>query len=354
MKIAMVSTPFISVPPEKYGGTELVVYELVEGLAANGHDVTLFATGGASTAAELRFLYREPQWPPCPLTELNHVSWAVSEILADGTFDIVHVHSAFALTALRTFPGLPLVYTVHHAREEEFSDFYRYFPDAYFIAISANQKRLEVPFPRCDVIHHGLDPRRYEWSAEPGDHVCFLARFARIKGPHVAIDAAEKAGVPIQLAGETHPSEREFAEKEVVPRLEHPRVAHVGCLDHRGKVALLQSSRALLAPIDWEEPFGLFLIEAMLCGCPPVAFPRGSVPEIVEPGVTGFVVETADEMAEAIRPGGVVDSFDRERCRERAAERFSRSRFVSDHERTYAKVQANRAGKMVHPEIEGV
>jgi glycosyltransferase involved in cell wall biosynthesis len=338
MRIAMISTPFLSVPPRDYGGTELVVYELVEGLTAKGHDVTLFATGDSSTTATLRAFYPKPQWPPDPYTDANHVSWAMAEIFADGGFDVIHAHSALALPLCRLIPNLPLVYTLHHAREESLSAFYQSFSEAFYVAISQNQKRLEIPLRHCEVIYHGLDPERFQWSATARDYVCFMGRFAQVKGLHTAIDVAEKAGVPIAVAGEIHPVDQEFGQREVLPRLEKPHVDFLGCLDMPRKIPLLRHARALLAPIEWEEPFGLILIEAMLSGCPVVAFGRGSVPELVEPGVTGFIARSADEMVEMIRPGGVLDSFDRRQCRERAVERFSRARLVSDHEDFYARV----------------
>jgi glycosyltransferase involved in cell wall biosynthesis len=337
MRIAMISTPFLSVPPRDYGGTELVVFELVEGLTARGHDVTLFATGDSSTSATLRAFFPKPQWPPDPYTDANHISWAMAEIFADGAFDVIHAHSALALPSCRLRPDLPLVYTLHHAREEILSAFYQNFSEAFYVAISENQKRLEIPLRHCEVIYHGLDPHRFQWSSRPRNHVCFMGRFARVKGLHTAIDVAEKAGLRIAVAGEIHPVDHAFGESEVLPRLEKPHVDFMGCLDTSRKVPLLRDARALLAPIEWEEPFGLILIEAMLSGCPVVAFPRGSVPELVEPGVTGFIADSAEEMSEIIKLGGVLDSFDRHQCRQRAVERFSRARLVSDHEQFYAK-----------------
>lgn len=338
MRIAIISTPFVSVPPRKYGGTELIVYELVEGLVARGHEVTLYATGDSTVSAQLRYLYRKAVWPPNAFNELNHVSWAMAEILADGEFDIIHTHSAYALPYTRMFPQLPIVYTMHHSLDPEFSAFYENFSDSNFIAISANQRKQEIPLKHCEVIHHGLNANNFLWTPSPQDYVCFLGRFARIKGPHTAIDAAEKAGFRIKVAGEAHAVEREFVEKEVLPRLKQPHVEYMGCLGLKGKRPLLQHARALLAPIAWEEPFGLFMIEAMLSGCPVVAFRRGSVPEIVDEAVTGYIVDTFDQMVEIIRPGGVLDAFDRSRCREHAVKRFNRNRFIRRHERVYSKI----------------
>jgi len=337
MKIAMISTPFISTPPRSYGGTELLVHQLVEDLVGRGHVVTLFATGDSRTSAELRWLYPEPQWPPDPVHDLNHVAWAL-RMAAESDVEIVHVHSALALAAARLLPReLPIVYTLHHPRMDSLSAYYRHFPLAWYVAISRDQLSREVPLPRSGVIHHGLDPAAYEWTDRPAGYVAFLGRLAREKGPHTAIDAAARAGLPIRIAGKVHPVDRDFGDHEILPRLAFPHVESLGDVGMKQKVPLLRDARALLAPLEWDEPFGLALIEAMLSGCPVVAYPRGSAPELVEQGVTGFLVDSLDEMAEVIRPGGALDGFDRRRCRDVAASRFGSERVVREHEALYAR-----------------
>lgn len=345
MRVAMISTPFLAVPPRDYGGTELVVHELSEGLRERGHHVTLFATGDSRTSAELRALYPQAQWPPEMLSDVNHVSWAMQKA-ARGEYDVIHAHSAVALGMSRLMPHIPLVYTLHHDRDEKLSAFYRYFPEAWYVAISRDQKSREVPLPRSEVIHHGLNPADFQWTAGPGDYVVFVGRLARVKGPHTAIDAAAGAGVQIRVAGEVHPVDREFGEREVLPRLTLPHVHYLGTIGMGVKVPLLRDARALLAPIEWNEPFGLILIEAMLSGCPVVAYARGSVPELVEPGLTGFIADNEEDLVELIRPGGAIEGFDRERCRARAVERFDRSRMVAEHEAFYRKiVEASAASR---------
>ena len=339
MRIGLVSTPFVAVPPCRYGGTELIVHELAEGLVAAGHDVELFATGDSRTAATLRRLYVDAQWPPEMLTDLNHVSWAMHQIVERGTFDIVHAHSAVALACSRFMSDIPLVYTLHHARDEQLSAFYRYHQDAHYVAISEDQRRREVSLRHVQVIHHGLDPANYHCTAEPtGDYVCFVGRFSRVKGPHTAIDAARRAGLPIRIAGEVHPPDKAWAAVELRGRLAEPGVTNLGPIDIGQKASLLADARALLAPIEWNEPFGLILIEAMLSGCPVVAFPMGSVSELVEEGITGFVAESLDHMVELIRPGGPVERVDRVRCRERAIRRFGSARMVRDHIELYQRI----------------
>jgi glycosyltransferase involved in cell wall biosynthesis len=339
MKIAMISTPFLRVPPKDYGGTELVVHELVEGLVRRGHEVTMFATGDSVTEGELRWRYPTGQWPPDHLTDLDHVAWAMEAVSRDP-FDVVHAHSAAALAFRGLVPRCPMAYTLHHARDERLLSFYRHHHNAHFVAISADQAWRTMPLPRLTVIHHGVNPSNFHAGLSPGEYVCFVGRFAEVKGPATAIDVARRAGVPIKVAGSVHPPDQSYADLELAHRLEQPHVTHVGPVDLKAKSELLRNARALIAPITWDEPFGLIAIEAMLSGCPVVGFPRGSLPELIETGVTGYLVDNEDEMAGLIRLGGPLDRFDRMRCRARAVDRFSSARMVADYERLYAMMAA--------------
>jgi glycosyltransferase involved in cell wall biosynthesis len=334
LRIAMISTPFIPVPPRDYGGTELIVHELVEGLLDGGHQVTLFATGDSQTRASLQALYDEAIWPPDPFTELDHVSWAMRQA-AEGGCDVVHAHSPSALALGRLAPGLPLVYTIHHAQEPVLSRYYAHFEGVDFVCISRDQCRRETGTGWCSVIHHGLDASRYQWSEQAEPYVCFVGRLAREKGPVTAIDAAARARVAIRMAGSIHPPDQAYVEDKVLQRMSGPGVTWMGPIGPDRKIPLLRDARALLAPIEWNEPFGLIIIEALLSGCPVVAFGRGSVPELVEHGLTGFVASSESDMVELIRPGGPVDALDRRRIREIAVRRFDRSRMVADYERVY-------------------
>jgi glycosyltransferase involved in cell wall biosynthesis len=351
MRIALISTPFLAVPPQRYGGTELIVHELAEGLVRRGHDVELFATGDSRTSADLRFLYPEAQWPPETLADLNHASWAMQQVVESGPFDIIHAHSAVALACSRFIPNVSMAYTIHHVRDEQLSAFYRFYPDPQYIAISEDQRGRELGLPRVTVIHHGLDPANYRYSSRAGgNYVCFIGRFSEIKGPHVAIDAARIAGVPIRVAGEVHPPDVCWAAAELEPRLGEAHVTNVGSVGQPEKAPLLCQARALLAPVAWNEPFGLVLIEAMLSGCPVVAYPRGSIPELVEDGVTGFIARSFEHMVELIRPGGAVDAIDRVRCRQRAVERFSADRMVDQHVALYERIRKPSASMRRSPD----
>jgi glycosyltransferase involved in cell wall biosynthesis len=263
----------------------------------------------------------------------------MSEI-AQGRYDVIHAHGAAALALRRFSPETPLVYTLHHAQDPDLSAYYAQFSDVTFAAISGDQRRREAAVSRCSVIHHGLDPSRFRWTTRPAPFVCFVGRFAREKGVHTAIDAAELAGVPIMVAGEVHPRDREFGLAEVEPRLGRAHVTFLGCIGSGQKVPLLRDARALLAPIEWNEPFGLTLIEAMLSGCPVVAFRRGSVPELIEHGVTGLIADSLDELVGFIRPGGPVDRLDRQAIRATATARFNHRRMTAEYERLYDQARA--------------
>lgn len=342
MRIALVSSCAVSVPPRAYGGTELIVAELAKNLTRLGHDVTTFATGDSEPAGgQLRWRFEKAVWPPYESAELRHAAHAWQEITAGG-FDIVHTHQAPSLALSAMARSIRTVYTIHHCRDERYIDLYRDFPHATYIGISRRQVSLAPEVPVEDVILHGLDPDLYDAGRGDGGYVAFLGRLAYEKGPHFAIDAARRAGVPLRMGGGVHPVDTEFFELEVRPRLRDKTggVEWLGELSHVPKVSLLGGARAMLFPIAWEEPFGLVMIESMLVGTPVIGFPRGSVSEVIEDGVTGYIVRDVDEMARRIREIG---SFDRARCRARACERWSSLRMAREHEALYERVLSRSA-----------
>lgn len=184
MRIALISTPFVACPPANYGGTELIAYQLAEGYIKRGHDVVLYATGDSRTSANLRYRFERAVWPPSPLIEVEHVSHAMHDILRQSRpFDVIHAHSAIALQMARFVPEVPFVYTVHHRREANLTQLYQQHPEASYVFISERQRSLEEPLAQSTVIHHGLPPETYPFSAEPADYLAFLGRFAPYKGP---------------------------------------------------------------------------------------------------------------------------------------------------------------------------
>jgi glycosyltransferase involved in cell wall biosynthesis len=336
MRIALISTCALSTPPRAYGGTELVVAELAKGLVSLGHDVTVYATGDSSSRGQLRWHFKQSVWPPNELAEARHAGFAWKDIAsARERYDLVHVHHATALP-FQPLVGLPTALTIHHARVDALVDHYRSYPQVAYVAISGRQAELTPELRFARTIHHGLDPELYPAGGGDGGYVAFLGRFAAEKAPHIAVDAARQAGVPLLLGGAAHevPEAQAYFHGELEPRLHGASdVIWCGELPHEPKLGLLQQARALLVPLQWEEPFGLVMIEAMLVGTPVIAFARGSAPEIVEDGVTGYLVHSTEEMGERIRQ---LDRVDRARCRARAQERWSTTRMAQEYAALYS------------------
>jgi glycosyltransferase involved in cell wall biosynthesis len=324
MHIALIAPPFIAVPPVTYGGTELFVAHLAEGLTARGHDVVVYANGDSRVGCRVKWRYRHADWPitqpiAAQLKNSDHTAWALHDASRDA--DLIHVNDAIAVP-YTTFLEQPVVSTLHHPHEPLLTGLYSRYPDIHYVAISAAQARLE-PMPHIHVVHHGLDLLDYRFSDTKDDYVLFLGRMAPCKGAHNAIAAARRAGVHLKLAGEIQPVFRSYWDECVAPQL-GPGVEYVGEANLERKNELLSRARALLFPIEWQEPFGLAMIEAMACGTPVLAFAGGSVEEIVRDGVNGWICADVDEMAERIVSPGVPA----ESCRAVAAQYFSVERMV--------------------------
>ncbi|HEY6101375.1 MAG TPA: glycosyltransferase family 4 protein [Anaeromyxobacter sp.] len=339
MRIALVSTPFVSVPPRAYGGTELVVDALARALVRAGHEVSVFATGD-SRAPGLRAFFDRPVWPPDPYAEILHCRFAAREI-ARSELDVVHAHVP-GLVAFADELPVPLVYTLHHAADPVMTRFYAAAPAVRQVAISARQASLLSPAPG-DVVHHGLEPSMYPTCGRGGDRALFLGRLAWVKAPEIAVEAARRAGLLIVLAGKPHAADHApdgWREGVLEPALRGPGVRWLPEADLAAKRRLFASSRALLVPLRWEEPFGLVMIEALLAGCPVIAFPLGAAPEIVEEGVTGHLVEDAEAMARALRGAG---TFDRAAIQAHARRRFSSDRMAAGYLAVYRAAAAEHA-----------
>ena len=354
MRIALISTCAVAVPPPAYGGTELIIAELAKMLPRLGHEVTVFATGDSKPEAALRYCFATPVWPPDEAAELRHCVFAAEYIGSHPrAFDVVHAHQAQSLRLLAQ-QGVPLVATIHHVRVAELTEVYRRGSGVEYVAISRRQAELS-PELHARVVHHGLDPDLYPAGAGDGGYCAFLGRLAPEKAPHLAIDAARLAGIPLKIGGVAHAPDAAYFAQAVLPRLRRAggSVQHLGQVSHSPKVELLRRSRALLFPIRWEEPFGLVMIESMLVGTPVIGFAAGAAPEVIEEGVTGYLVRTVDEMADRLRQ---LDSFDRVRCRARARERWSSLRMARGYEDVYrAAMETRRAREIsgIH-DIEGV
>src|ERR1700746_351106 len=301
MRIALIAPPFIAVPPEEYGGTELFVGHLAEGLKKSGAEVVLYANGDSKADADARWIYPHTEWPiKVPthawLREINHESWAVAD--ACKHCDVIHVQSASALSFSR-FVARPFVLTLHDSSSPELSAYYSRYPQAYYVSISDAQRKNEV-MPRLRTIHHGIQLDQYKLVEKKQQYLSFIGRIAPIKGTHIAIDVAQRTGVPLKIAGEVQPAFREYFERKVKPQLDGKLGEYIGPADLAAKNELLGNSLAMLFPIQWNEPFGLVMVEAMACGTPVLASPGGSVPEVVQNGVSGYICRTVREMVKRV------------------------------------------------------
>lgn len=346
MRIAMLAPPWIPVPAPGYGGIEEVVRLLCEGLVERGHDVTLLAAPRSHSKAEVRALLDEPHPDEIErsLWEVDHVARAFAAVDAARSgrpFDVLHDHCAYCALAMADRLATPLVHTVHCPFDEDTVRFY----DAHghkgtIVGISRAQLQDAPPALRdAAVVHNALHFAEWPLGTTPGEHVLWIGRMAAIKGPHRAIRAARAAGVPLVLAGPVQPGHERFFAEEVEPHVDGDAVRYIGEVGGDAKARAYGEARALLMPIRWAEPFGLVMTEAMACGTPVIAFREGAAPEVVEDGVSGFLVDDEAEMAAAI---GRVDELDRAAVRACAEERFGLDRAVAGYEAVYARAARQR------------
>ena len=356
LRIGIIAPIWYTIPPDMYGGTERIVYHLVEGLVKKGHRVTLFAAGDAKTSARLiptapRSLRKDGYgWNEYGLPLLN----IYKAIERSSKFDIIHSHvDEFALffsKLIRT----PMVSTAHNPFDRRFYyrnnkrftysrlQVYDHFYPHPIISISDAQKRVaKILGNFVGTVYNGIDVSMYRYNPNPQNHVVWISRFGGHKGPVEAIKAARLAGVKLVMAGHLDRENMSFFNKEIKPLPGRGKTEYIGELDQKSKNAFFGSAKALLYPANWEEPFGLVMVEAMSCGTPVVAFGRGAVPEIVKDRKTGFVVKTVEGMARAIKKIGFIR---REDCREHVEKNFTIQKMVDDYEAMYYKLVA-RYGK---------
>ncbi len=343
LRIAMVVPPWLSVPPPGYGGLENVVAGLVDGLIARGHAVTLFGAG-ADTGTAARFVSTVPrlQYERLgeALPELAHLA-RVNHLVGPGDFDLIHDHTTIGpLVAGRR--AVPTVATVHGNPVGEYGTVLSDTDHGVgLVAISHAQRRLNPRLPWVGTVHNALDVGGIPHKRTPGQGpVLWLARFSPDKGPDLAIRACRAAGLPLVLAGKCNePAEHRYYQEVVRPMLGDD-VTVVLDADRAATYRLLLDARCLVMPIQWEEPFGMVMLEAMATGTPVVALHRGSVPELVEPGRTGLICEAADELPGALRAASGLDPA---ACVAHVAENFSTDRLTEDYEAVFRRFVAGPA-----------
>jgi glycosyltransferase involved in cell wall biosynthesis len=333
LRIALVAPPWFEIPPAAYGGIEWVVYGLARELCTRGHDVTLVAAGRNHTQARFVQTFADP--PSLRIgesgPEVLHAA-RTQHALNQEEFDVVHDHS-FAGPLLAAARRAPTVVTVHGPVGGELGDYYRALArHIHLVAISAAQRRQAPDLPWIGTVHNGVPVAEYPLVDRKEDFVLFLGRMGPEKGAHLAIDAAREAGYHLILAGKcTEPVELAYFEREIEPRL-GPRVDWIGQVAVARKKDLLSKARCLLFPIQWQEPFGIVMVEALACGTPVVALNYGSVPEVVENGVSGFVCEDMQGLVKGIGGAHLIDP---QACRERAMRRFDVAVMVDGYEVAY-------------------
>lgn len=334
LRIAQVAAPLLSVPPKTYGGTEKIVSFLTEKLVERGHKVTLYASGDSVTNAKLKSIYPKHKmiWDN-PLIQATNVDFAYHN--ADD-FDIIHNHAAHLGIALAKSISTPVVTTLHNSYITPGTPEFKYYKDVcYYVAISKKQMELLNGLKFAGMVYNAIDFSKFKFGKEKKDFYLFLGNITKVKGPDIAVRIAKKMGIKLKFAGKMDIQEQGFFEKEIKPFFDGKNIQYLGMVSDKEKFELMRDAKALVFPLQWEEPFGLIMVEAMLSGTPVVAFNRGSVPEIVKHNETGFVVKTTGEFMKALRK---VDRISPETCREWVKSRFSIEKMTDGYERIYEKI----------------
>lgn len=334
MKIGLISTPWVAVPPHGYGGTEAMIDWLARALVDAGEEVLLFATGDSTCPVPTEWVYKTAAEPMgWVLLEAHH---ALAAYEAMEGVDVIHDHTIFGPLYGHTVARAPIV-TTHHGEfnREARAVFSKIAEYASIVAISEDQRAHARGVPVARTIHHGICADDFPVGSGSGDYLLFLGRMSPNKGVHIAIRVARSAGMRLLIGAKMkEEGEHEYFHDEIEPTL-GPDVEYLGEVGADEKLELLGSARALLNPIRWPEPFGLVMVEAFACGTPVIAFPEGAAPEIIDDGVTGYLCESPGEMVEA---AGALDRIDRGDCRRVVEERFSSRRMARDYLRMYRKV----------------
>ncbi len=339
MKIAQIAPLYESVPPKLYGGTERVVSFLTEELVRQGHEVTLFASGDSETTAKLipmcQHSLRLDEQCVDPLA--HHVVLIERVARCADQFDVLHYHIDYLHYPSSRRLNAPHVTTLHGRLDiPDLPPLYREFKDIPVVSISDAQRS---PLPVANwqrTIYHGLPVDLYPFRPDAGEYLAFLGRISPEKRADRAIEIAHRAGLPLRLAAKVDHADEEYFKNDIEPLLHGPQVDFIGEINESQKADFLGNALALLFPIDWPEPFGLVMIEAMACGTPVIAFRHGSVPEVIDEGVTGFV---CDDIEQAVAAVGALANFDREACRRRFEERFSVERMAQQYVQLFAQLK---------------
>lgn len=342
MRIAQISPLHESVPPQRYGGTERIVSYLTEELVSLGHDVTLFASADSVTSATLvpcaRSSLRTSEWCRDPLAV--HLAMIEDVGRRAGESDIIHSHIEYLPLPVLSRMATPYLTTVHGRLDlADYGTVLARFPTSPFVSLTMAQRQPLPDLNWAGNINHGLPPGLLGFASGPGEYLAFLGRATPEKGLNVAIRIALEVGMPLKIGAKVDNVDKAYFDSVIVPLLDHPDIEFLGEIGGQAKQELLGGAAALVFPIDWPEPFGLVMIEAMACGTPVIARRRGSVSEVVDDGRTGFVVETAGEAAAAV---GKLDRIDRRGVRAEFERRFTVNRMTQQYLSLYERLARSR------------
>ncbi|MGH2690453.1 MAG: glycosyltransferase family 4 protein [Actinomycetota bacterium] len=341
LRIAVITPPWFEIPPSGYGGIEWMCHWLIEGLVGSGHEVLVVGAGRSATSGRFVATYDEPQGMRLgePLPDIMHAALALPA-LDEFAPDVVHDHTLSGpLTAAAR--SVPTVVTAHGPVDGEIGRYYAALGDRIRLVSISQDQRSKVPgLPWAGTVHNAIPVAEYPFRAEKEDFGLFLGRMSPEKAPHLAIEAARRAGIRLVIAAKCNEEpEHRYFEERVKPQL-GPDTEWIGEADTATKKDLLARARCFVFPIQWDEPFGIVMIEALACGTPVVALRAGSVPEVVDHGETGFVCGSLDEMVDAIGRTGEIDPA---ACRRAALARFDVRRMIDGYELVYRRVLAEHA-----------
>lgn len=341
MRVAQLAPLWKEVPPKKYGGSELVVANLTEGLVKLGAEVTLFACGGSKTSAKLVEVIDRPMYDL-----LDGFSWGAIQAYefleyADlikrlDEFDVVHNHLGFHPLVFSPLFKIPVVTTLHSSLPPDFPYLAERFKDNYFVSISQAQRGLAPYLNYIETIYHGIDTANFNFNLKAdNDYLLFVGSLTPNKGIDIAIQAALETNEKLIIAGEVREGDKDFLEHQVYPFIDNSQIKFLGEVNHQQKSKLYAHAKALVLPVRWNEAFGLVMAESLACGTPVIAFNKGSVPEVITNGETGFVVNNFSEFKKAINQ---ISQISRLRCRKEAEERFDISVMAKNYLNLYQKL----------------
>jgi len=340
MRVALLAPFEEPIPPPKYGGTERIVYSLAEELVRLGHDVTLFASGDSKTSARLVSCVPSSLRP---LIDNDQRTWMYMQwhgfhqalhVLRSKRYDIIHNHADWPFLIAGAFTNAPILTTIHNPVQYNLGvkELYQRYP---YVSISNAARRYLPSLDYVSTVHHGIDVREFEYGDSPGDYLAFLGRIDKDKGIEQAIEVARRSGSKLIIAAKIDGPRLAYYRKKIKPLIDGKQIIFIGEVAQSAKVTLLKNARALLSPIQWDEPFGLANIEAMACGTPVLALSRGSLPEIIADGKTGYLCKSLDELIDRIAD---IPKLKRQACRAHVERHFTVTHMATKYVATYEKL----------------